>query len=408
MSAISSTRRALLGASLLSPLGLLLSPCTASAEEARGTKTLLCVFLRGAADGLNIVVPHSDDAYYRLRPSIAVPRPTERDGALDLDGRYGLHPRLKPLLAAYQAGELVLLQAVGSPHPTRSHFEAQDFMETGAVGDRGASRGWLGRYLSSESETAAPLRAVALSSRAPLALRGYSNVVATPSLRELGLNASPALEPALRQGFARLYSGADSRVADRAAERALLATETIDRALRAQRSRARYARDTQSFADLARLIKADVGLRVAWLDLTGWDTHRSQGSVENGDLPRQLDRLGRGLSALRADLGEAFERVVVVVMTEFGRTVKENGTGGTDHGHGSAMLVLGGKVRGGRVVGDLPGLAGDELYQGRDVPVRIDFRQVLSEICEKHLGVVGAASLFPGFQGDGAPALALL
>jgi uncharacterized protein (DUF1501 family) len=357
---------------------------------------------------LNIVVPHADADYYRLRPSIAVPRPGERGGALDLDGRFGLHPRLKPLLSAYRAGELALLQAVGSPHPTRSHFEAQDFMETGMVGDRAASRGWLGRYLSNAPEAEAPLRAVALSSRAPLALRGYSDVVATPSLRELGLNARPELELALREGFQRLYGGSAPRIADRAALRALVATETIDRALRSQRSRARYARDTQSFADLARLIKADVGLRVAWLDLTGWDTHRAQGSVDAGDLPRQLDRLGRGLSALRADLGEAFERVVVVVMTEFGRTVKENGTGGTDHGHGSVMLVLGGKVKGGRVLGDLPALAGDELYQGRDVPVRIDFRQVLSEICERHLGVAGASSLFPGFVPEGAPSLALL
>lgn len=408
MSLISSTRRALLGASLLTPLGVLLSPRSAVAEEVRGSKTLLCIFLRGAADGLNIVVPHTDDDYYRLRPSIAVPRPAERDGALDLDGRFGLHPRLKPLLAAYQAGELALLQAVGSPHPTRSHFEAQDFMETGAVGDRAASRGWLGRYLSSEPAGEAPLRAVALSSRAPLALRGYADAVATPSLRELGLNASPELEPALRRGFARLYRSVGTGVADRATERALFATETIDRALRSQRSRVRYARDTQSFADLARLIKADIGLQAAWLDLTGWDTHRAQGSVVNGDLPRQLDRLARGLAALRADLGDTMERVVVVVMTEFGRTVKENGTGGTDHGHGSAMFVLGGKVKGGRVLGELPRLGGGELYQGRDVPVRIDFRQVLSELCEKHLGLVGAASLFPGFERDGAPDLALL
>jgi uncharacterized protein (DUF1501 family) len=312
------------------------------------------------------------------------------------------------LLAAYQAGELALVQGVGSPHPTRSHFEAQDFMETGVLGDRAAPRGWLERYLTSKSVAgAAGLRAVAVSSRAPLALRGYADAVATPSLRDFGLQASVELEPALRQGFQRLYRGDATGLADRAAERALGATQIIDRALR-QRNRARYVKGTRDFADLARLIKADVGLEAAWLDLGGWDTHRQQGSSDTGDLPRQLDRLARGLAAFRADLGTAFERVVVVVMTEFGRTVKENGTGGTDHGHGSTMLVLGGKVKGGRVLGEWRGLAAEQLYQGRDLPVTTDFREVLCELCERHLGVGDARGFFPGFQRESAQALGLL
>lgn len=402
-----------MGASLLSSLSWLVAPRSGRADALRaepvtGTPVLLCVFLRGAADGLSMVVPHADDEYYRLRPSIAVPRPGERGGARDLDGRFGLHPRLKALLPAYQAGELALLHAVGSPHPTRSHFEAQDFMESGVVGDRAVSRGWLGRYFASKPVARGDaLRAVAISSRAPLSLRGCADALSTSSLRDFRLQSSPELEPALRQGFQRLYRADGADLAERAGQRALGATELVARALRSQRSRVKYARDTRDFADLACLIKADIGLEAAWLDLSGWDTHREQGSSRSGALPRQLERLGRGLAAFRADLAEAFARVVVVVMSEFGRTAKENGTGGTDHGHGGAMLVLGGNVKGGRVLGDLPSLTAEHLYQGRDVPVLTDFRQVLCEVCEEHLRAPDASALFPGFQRDRSQRLAL-
>jgi uncharacterized protein (DUF1501 family) len=402
------SRRSLLGASGLSSLGFLLRPRSSFAEAAKPPEALpdapvlLCVFLRGAADGLNIVVPHGEAEYYELRPSLAIRPPSESDGAVDLDGRFGLHPRLAPLKAAWDAKELALITAVGSPHPTRSHFEAQDYMETAAVGDRAASRGWLASYFASRPAAGAGvLRAVAVSARPPLALRGYHDAVVAPDLRDFRLSATRDLEPVLAQGFRRLYAEDAPGLAERAGGRALNASEVVARALgKRHRPSGGYARDTQDFADVAKLIKANVGLETAWLDLGGWDTHRGEGSAENGELPRQLDRLGRALSAFRVDLGPAFERVVVVVMSEFGRTARENGTGGTDHGHGNFMLVLGGKVKGGRVLGKLPGLAPDQLFEGRDVPVTTDFRDVLAELCERHLHLPDASALFPGYKLD--------
>jgi uncharacterized protein (DUF1501 family) len=399
------SRRALLGASTLSSLGFLLSPRAGGAQVAAPAETVadvpvvLCVFLRGAADGLNIVVPHGEAEYYRLRPSIAVPPPGQNGGAIDLDGRFGLHPRLAPLKPIYDAKELALVTAVGSPHPTRSHFEAQDYMETAAVGDHAAARGWLATYLASRPASgAAVLRAVAVSGRSPLALRGYQDAIVAPSLKDFRLSMTPSLQPVLSRGFRRLYAADATQLAERVGGRALAASDVVARVLgKRRRDVPGYSRDAQDFADIAHLIKANVGLETAWLDVGGWDTHRQQGRSEHGELPRQLERLGRALAAFRADLGPIFERVVVVVMSEFGRTARENGTGGTDHGHGNVMLVLGGKVRGGSVLGELPGLAPDQLYEGRDVPVTTDFRDVLGEICERHLRMPDASSLFPGY-----------
>lgn len=395
------SRRALLGASVLSSLGLLLRPGRAGAADAiESPPVLVCVFLRGAADGLNMVVPHAEPEYYRLRPTIAVPRPGERQGAIDLDGRFGLHPRLGPLKDAFDAKQLAVVHAVGSPHPTRSHFEAQDYMETAAVGNRSPARGWLAGYLTTRPATGnGALRAVAISGRSPLALRGYRDAVVVPSLRDFKLRGNEELDSKLAEGFRRLYDG-NGGLAERAGQRALDATSIVRRALSKGRRQSRgYGRDTQDFADVAKLIKANVGLETAWLDLGGWDTHRQQGGAE-GDQARQLDRLARALAAFRADLGSAFERVVVLVMSEFGRTVRENGTRGTDHGHGNCMLVLGGSVQGGRVLGTLPSLSADQLFEGRDLPVTTDFRDVLGEVCERHLRLNDAGPLFPGFQLD--------
>ena len=400
------SRRALVGGSVLSSLGFLLGSRDGRAEVAppadtpADTPVLMCVFLRGAADGLSMVVPHADDEYYRLRPGIAVPRPGAKRGAIDLDGRFGLHPRLWPLKAAFDAKELALIHAVGSPHGTRSHFEAQDYMETAQVGEPSAARGWLARYLAARPPAfGTGLRAVAVTARSPLALRGYHDAVVAPRLRDFRLNGPSELTPVLAEGFRRLYTEAAQGLAESAGGRALAASEIVARALgKRRRAVAGYGRDMQDFADVAKLIKANVGLETAWLDLGGWDTHRAQGSTENGELPRQLDRLARALAAFRADLGPIFERVVVIVMSEFGRTARENGTGGTDHGHGNVMLVLGGKVQGGRVLGDLPGLSADQLFEGRDVPVTTDFRDVLAEVTERHLLLPDASALFPGYR----------
>jgi uncharacterized protein (DUF1501 family) len=362
---------------------------------------LVCVFLRGAADGLNIVVPYTDAAYYRLRPTIAIPPPGKSNGAIDLDGRFGLHPRLAPLEPLFAAGELAFVHAVGSPLATRSHFEAQDAMQTASALERPLARGFLTRYLLEKpAPNPAAIRAVAFAPRVPLALRGYEDALSLQRLDELGAMGDTAYGSTLTDGFAKLYAGGTAR-ATRSGERALSVSErlrTLARGNYAPENNAAYEPQARAFAELARLIKADIGLETAWLDLGGWDTHKQEGNGVRGELPKRLDVLGKALAAFRTDLGPRFERVVVLVMTEFGRTAAENGTGGTDHGHASAMFVLGGPVRGKRVYGDFRGLSPEALYQRRDLAVTTDYRTLLSEILEKHLGLPSAASLFPGFE----------
>jgi len=367
---------------------------------------LVCVFLRGAADGLNIVVPYADRDYYRLRPTIAVAPPGKPNGALDLDGRFGLNPRLAALKPAYDAGELAFVHAVGSPHPSRSHFEAQDALQTATPGQRSTNEGFLARYLREKPGTRdSDLRAFAFTDRVPLALRGYEDALCVERLGQLGALGERELGSALGDGFAKLYADGTER-ATRSGKRALDVSTRL-RALAQSKAPpengASYDPGARSFAELARLIKADLGLETAWLDLGGWDTHKYQGGAERGELPKRLSTLGKALAAFRADLGPRFERVVVVVMTEFGRTAKENGTGGTDHGRGSAMLVLGGPVRGGRVYGDFHGLTPEALYERRDLAATTDFRTVLGEVIEKHLGLRDTAKVFPGFSPTAAP-----
>jgi uncharacterized protein (DUF1501 family) len=389
---------------------------TLSTEPKAQQRQLLCVFLRGAADGLNIVVPHGSAEYYALRPSIAVPEPGKPGGALDLNGHFGLHPRLAPLKAAYDAHQLALITAVGSPHPTRSHFEAQDYMETGAVGVQSVQEGWLSRYLALHAQpagAAAEMRAVALSARTPLALRGYADTVSVRSLKQFKLTVPGPLRSTLEQAFVKAYAEGDAP-ATRAGRHALEVSARLRNVVRGDYSPengAIYQKEAEPFADVARLIKADVGLETAWIDLGGWDTHKQEGASDKGELPKHLDQLGRALAAFRADLGPRFENVLVVVMSEFGRTAHENGTGGTDHGHGNVMLVLGGRVKGGHVYGKFPGLAAEHLYEGRDVPVTTDYRDVLAEITRKHLGLADSSALgtlFPGYTLDRKRELGLL
>ncbi|HWZ87844.1 MAG TPA: DUF1501 domain-containing protein, partial [Polyangiaceae bacterium] len=304
MTARSWSRRSTLAALALGPTGLFLSRWAAAAPAAAALGApkgaLVCVFLRGAADGLNIVVPHADSEYYRLRPTIGVPRPGRPGGAIDLDGRFGLHPRLAALKPAYDAHQLALVHAVGSPHPTRSHFEAQDYLETGAVGMRSVRQGWLSHYLTLQVPASdAGLRAVALSERTPLALRGYPEAIALRNLRQFHVSAEPPLRTVLTDGFAQLYAEGSAPAA-RSGRHALEVADRLRRIARAPYTPdhgASYAPEAQPFADVARLIKADVGLETAWIDLGGWDTHKQQGASEQGELPRRLDQLGKALAA---------------------------------------------------------------------------------------------------------------
>lgn len=368
------SRRNLLFAAGITPAALL-AHRFAWAEAAPRAKTLVCVFLRGAMDGLSAVVPYAEDSYYRDRKAIAI----AENKLMKLDDRFGFHPALAPLMPAWKAGQLAPIVAVGSPHPTRSHFEAQDHFEWGGMS--GSGGGWLARAQKSRGKSASNLSSVALARTTPLAFRGEPGVVAAQRLSQVGLKGPPAVRDRLESAFAKMY-GTEGDAIGRAGTDALAVAKRL-RQLDAKGNDGKYPGPVKGLADIATLIRANVGLEVAWIDTTGWDTHTGQA----GRLNRNLELLGKGLAAFREDLGDRLESTLVLVMTEFGRTVKENGTGGTDHGHGSVMLALGGGVNGNKVLGKWPGLAAAQRYEGRDLAVTTDYRDVFAEVLDKQLGV---------------------
>ena len=355
-----------------------------SMAASRG-KVLVRVFLRGGIDGLNVVPPYAEQAYYDARPTIAVPRPGLPDGALKLDERFGLHPALAPLIPLFRDRSLAVVHAVGSPAPTRSHFDAQDNMEVAATDGR-SRRGWLGRLDLGPGEFAA----IATDDNVPLALRG-TDALAIGRLAQFGLAGQGQMRDRIESGFAALYGGDDDRVSP-AGRRALSSIRRV-RALNPKTYRPTNGADygkgpaAQQLRDVALLIKSDVGVRVACVDVNGWDTHVG----ETNRLQRGLMQLGQALAAFHRDLGDRMADVVVLVVSEFGRTVKENGSGGTDHGHATIMMLLGGAVAGGRVYGRWPGLTPSDRYEGRDLAVTTDFRAVFSETLADHLGAADAA-----------------
>ncbi|HEX8169745.1 MAG TPA: DUF1501 domain-containing protein [Thermoanaerobaculia bacterium] len=335
----------------------------------RRNKVLVVIFQRGAVDGLNMIVPHGERAYYAARPNIAI----AKNELLDLDGFFGAHPSLQSLLPFWKDRSLAVIHAAGSPDATRSHFDAQDYMESGTPGIKTTRDGFLTRALGSKSNE--PLRAVAISATMPRILAG-SNAVVTTDIGKYGRGKSQEL-------FASIYPEAFAAV--RALD-SVRATPSAD-----------YPRGplAQSLQQIARLIKSDVGLEIAFADVGGWDTHAAQGGAE-GQLANNLRFFSDALAAFAKDLGSRMSDVVVVTTSEFGRTVRENGNRGTDHGHGTVMLALGGNVRGGKVHGQWPGL--EQLFEGRDLAVTTDFRDVFAEVLAKHHGVTSTATIFPRYQ----------
>lgn len=404
------TRRAFLRSSGLALVSFGLAPRVlvraAAAGDGTGRgrrKTLVVVLQRGACDGLNTVVPWGDPRYGSLRPTIAVPRPDGgRAAALDLDGFFGLHPALEPLLPFWKDRRLAVVHAVGSPDPTRSHFDAQDFLESGTPGRKATEDGWLNRGLRARPEgDASPLRAVALTPTLPRILAGRAPAVSMASLRDFALRGGQA--PRARQGFEQMYAGAVSealRGAGQETFEALEALEAVDaggaRASRAGRPGDRGAASLgQSLGQVAQLVRSEVGLEFAYVETGGWDHHANEGGVQ-GQLAGRLRDLAQGLSSFATALGPRLDDVLLVTLTEFGRTARENGNRGTDHGHGSVALVLGGAVRGGRVHGRWPGLEPGALYEGRDLAVTTDFRDLVGELLARHSGVTDLRSVFPG------------
>ena len=363
-----------------------------AAEGGKRNRILVTIFQRGAADGLNMVVPFGEKNYYQSRPSIAVPPPGKPDGALDLDGRFALHPAMPGFARMYKAGHLAIVEACGSHDATRSHFDAQDYMESGTPGVKSTRDGWLNRGL--EGKPASPVRAVAVGSRLPRALRGASSAVAVANIAGFKVQEKESAGM-----FEQMYTrSGDTQLmgAGRDTFEAVKLLESIGKGGYTPGNGAQYppGRFAQSMQQIARLIKADAGVEVAFADIGGWDHHTN----EAAQLPNLLREFSGAITAFCDDLGDRMADVVLVTMSEFGRTAHENGNRGTDHGHANVMFVVGGGVRGGRILGPWPGLDRDQLYEGRDLAVTTDFRQVLSEVAQRQMGRFDPAKVFPGFR----------
>jgi len=379
-------------------------------------KILICLFQRGAADALNIVVPHGERSYYAMRPSIAIPQPSRgaQGGALDLDGFFGLHPSLSPLKPLYDRGLLAPVHAVGSPSATRSHFDAQDYMESGTPDVKGTTDGWLNRYLAAKGTcdecklATTPFRAVSLTAQTPRVLEGPAPTVAMNSLDEFTVRATGSsaqrLEALYRTGSADLVHGTGAEMFE-----AVKMLRAANPRKYLPRNGAEYPRSQfgQRLLQIAQLVKADVGLEIAFADIGGWDTHVNQGS-STGQLAQRLDDFAKSISALVTDLGDRMDDVVILTMSEFGRMARENGNRGTDHGHAGALFVIGGNIKGGKVHGKWPGLEQEQLYEGRDLALTTDFRSVFAEVVSDHLGARALDRIFPGFTAQPSAFLGLV
>ena len=397
---MNSSRRNFLKSSGLGFLAFGLPPAflvrAARAQQAGHKKTLVVVFQRGAMDGLNVVIPFKDPSYYRLRPSIAVGEPgSGAERAIDLDGFYGLHPALAPLKSIYDKGHLAFVQASGSPDNTRSHFDAQDYMELGTPGIKSTPDGWLNRCLGENHPGATPFRAVALSAQLPRILVG-----AAPALTLSSIDEFRPRNEALGSALQKLYANSTDQLFRSGGENLFAAMNElrqIESKIPASAEGYPAGRLGAGLSQIARLVKAEVGLAIAFTEIGGWDTHANQGGA-TGQLANRLRELAEGLAAFYRDLGDRMDDVVLLTMSEFGRTARENGNRGTDHGHANVMFVVGGKVRGGKVYGRWPGLAPEVLYEGRDLDLTTDYRAVCGEVVTRHLGQKDLSKVFPGFR----------
>lgn len=375
----------------------------ASAATTRGKKTLVAIFQRGAVDGLNLIVPYGEQAYYQARPTIAVPRPGGGDGAsLDLDGFFAAHPSLASIVPYFKDHALAAVHAVGSPDTTRSHFDAQDFMESGTPGVKSTADGFLSRAIGGKKEAdASPLRAVALSPALPRILSGAGGAVAMTDVAQFGIRAgsqSANVAASFESMYGEAVAGALGGTAKESFEASRILESAEPEKLQPEHG-ALYPGNPlgNALKQIAQLIKSNVGLEVAFTDVGGWDTHAGEGGAQ-GQLANNLRNFSDAIAAFAKDLGSRMADVVLVTMSEFGRTVRENGNRGTDHGHANVMLVLGGGVKGGKVYGRWPGLEADRLFEGRDLAVTTDFRDVFGELLTKQLGVSSLMSVFPGYE----------
>ena len=377
-------------------------------------KVLVVVFQRGAMDGLNAVVPYGERNYYAMRPSIAIPAPNGgTNAAIDLDGFFGVHPSLEPLVPLFHEKQLAIVHAAGSPDTTRSHFDAQDYMESGTPGVKSTEDGWLNRYLQKqEVEEATPFRAVSMGPQMSRTLRGSVPALAIPDIRQFQVLAPVQMGGAMSNGFEALYAQTVDQALHGTGQETFEAVAMLKKVreqIYAPENGAEYPKGKfgQTMQQVAQLIKADVGVEVAFVDIGGWDHHVNEGGVQ-GQLGNVLREFGGSLAAFHKDMGAQMADVTVVTMSEFGRTAAENGNRGTDHGHANCMFAFGGDVRGGKVYGRWPGLDRAHLYEGRDLAVTTDFRAVLGEVVSRHLGTTDMSYVFPGFRYDPRQSLGLV
>ena len=365
------------------------------------TKRLVVIFQRGAADGLNIIVPHGEPSYYAMRPTINIPKKS----VLELDGFFGLPPAMSSFEPLWKQKHLAIVHATGSPDPTRSHFDAQDFMESGTPGVKVTDDGWLNRALRELPASAndkAAFRAIALGPSLPRILSGKEPAVAVNNLNDFSVGGKNPKAVPISNFFEAMYDNSVDAVLHGTGQETFDAVKMLKTADPAQYTPAANAnypkgRFGDSLKQLAQLIKANLGVQVAFADIGGWDHHVNEGSTQ-GQIANVLGDFSQGISAFWTDLGDLGEDTVVVTMSEFGRTARENGNRGTDHGHANVMFVLGGPVKGGKVYGRWPGLDQSQLYEGRDLAVTTDFRLVLSEVVSRYLGNKDLKTVFPGFE----------
>jgi uncharacterized protein (DUF1501 family) len=402
---MSITRRVFLRSSALAVVGTTAIP-SFLARAAYGVtdpggkpKRLVVIFQRGAADGLNIVVPHGERAYYAMRPSINIPR----NQVLDLDGFFGLHPAMASFQPLWNQRHLAIVHAAGSPDPTRSHFDAQDFMESGTPGLKATTDGWLNRILHSlpASANKSAFRAIALGPALPRILTGAEPAVAVNNINDFAVGGRNP-RSTIANTFEAMYDESVDSVlhgTGRETFDAVKMLKSADPAKYTPATGADYPRGRfgDSLRQLAQLIKANLGVQLAFADIGGWDHHVNEGSTQ-GQIANVLREFSQSLSAFWIDLGNLADDTVIVTMSEFGRTARENGNRGTDHGHANVMFVLGGPVKGGHVYGPWPGLDQSQLYEGRDLAVTTDFRRVLGEAVARHLGNERLEQVFPGFE----------
>jgi len=390
---------ALVGTSVI-PAFLTRSVMAEMTTAAANKKKLVVLFQRGAADGLNIVVPYQEKNYYSMRPSIAI----KQNEVLDLDGFFGLHPAMAAFKPLYDQGHLAIVHAAGSPDMTRSHFDAQDYMESGTPGVKVTEDGWLNRALQTEPQAgrASAFRAVALGTQVPRTLQGKLPAIAVNNLADFSVAGRGPQTSPISNAFQAMYDESSDAVLHGTGQETFEAVKMLkaaDPSKYQPAAGAEYPKTPfgNSLKQVAQLLKANLGVEAAFSDIGGWDTHQNQGNA-NGQLANRLKEFSETIAAFWKDMGQDAESVTLVTMSEFGRTARQNGTGGTDHGHANVMFVLGGQVRGGKVYGRWPGLANEQLNEGRDLAVTTDFRRVLGEAAYKTLGSRNLEIVFPGSE----------